>query len=217
VTDRLRLALWSGLVGFLVLVAYAGRVTEGKPDRDVLYQYSTAISSGIVYAFILVIVLALASFRRDLLGLVRPRSWPAALGLGLAILVGTYVALALLEPILHGGAEQGLTPPDWEPSHAGAYAANFAVVACLAPLTEELTFRGLGYSLLERYGRWLAIVVVGVAFGLAHGLVQALPELALFGCALAWLRSRTGSVLPGMLLHAAFNALALIAAVTIDN
>jgi membrane protease YdiL (CAAX protease family) len=217
VTDRLRLALWSGLVGFLVLVAYAGRLSEGKPDRDVLYQYSTAISSGIVYAFILVIVLALASFRRDLLGLVRPRSWPAALGLGLAILVGTYVALALLEPILHGGAEQGLTPPDWEPSHAGAYAANFAVVAGMAPLTEELTFRGLGYSLLVRYGRWFAIVVVGVAFGLAHGLVQALPELALFGCALAWLRSRTGSVLPGMLLHAAFNALALIAAVTIDN
>jgi membrane protease YdiL (CAAX protease family) len=87
----------------------------------------------------------------------------------------------------------------------------------MAPLTEELTFRGLGFSLLERYGTWLAIVVVGVTFGLAHGLVQALPELALFGCALAWLRARTGSVLPGMLLHAVFNALALIAAVTIDN
>jgi membrane protease YdiL (CAAX protease family) len=216
-TDRLRLALWSGLVGFLVLVAYAGRVSEGQPDRDVLYKYSTAIGSGVVYAVILVIVLALAGFRRDLLGLVRPRSWPAALGLALAILVGTYIALAFLEPVLHGGREQGLTPPGWEPSHAGAFAANFAVVAAMAPLTEELTFRGLGFSLLERHGRWLAIVVVGVAFGLAHGLVQALPELALFGCALAWLRARTGSVLPGMLLHAVFNALALIAAVTIDN
>jgi membrane protease YdiL (CAAX protease family) len=217
VTYGLRLALWSGLVGFLVLVAYAGRFAEGKPDRDVLYQYSTAISSAVVYAFILLIVLALAGFRRDLLALIRPRSWPAALGLALAILVGTYVLLAFLEPILHGGAEQGLTPPKWEPSHAGAYAANFAVVAGMAPLTEELTFRGLGYSLLERYGRWLAIVTVGVTFGLAHGLVQALPELALFGCALAWLRTKTGSVLPGMLLHAVFNALALIAAVTIDN
>jgi membrane protease YdiL (CAAX protease family) len=217
VTNGLRLALWSGLVGFLVLVAYAGRFAEGKPDRDVLYQYSTAISSAAVYAFILVIVVALASFRRDLLGLVRPHSWPAALGLALAILVGTYIALAFLEPLLHGGSEQGLTPPKWEPSHAGAYAANFAVVAGMAPLTEELTFRGLGYSLLERHGRWFAIIVVGVAFGLAHGLVQALPELALFGCALAWLRARTGSVLPGMLLHAVFNALALIVAVTIDN
>jgi len=217
VTHRLRLALWSGLVGFLVLVAYAGRVASGKPDRDVLYQYSTAINSAIVYAVILLIVLALASFRRDLVGLVRPRSWPVALGLALAILVGTYVSLALLEPLLHGGAEQGLTPPKWEPSHAGAYAANFAVVAGMAPLTEELTFRGLGFSLLERYGRWFAIVADGVTFGLAHGLVQALPELALFGCALAWLRAKTGSVLPGMLLHAVFNALALIAAVTIDN
>jgi membrane protease YdiL (CAAX protease family) len=205
------------MVGLLVFVAYAGRVAEGKPDPDVLYEYATAVNAAIAYAIILVVVLALAGFRRDLLGLVRPRSWRVALGLVVAILIGIYIALAILEPILHGGSEQGLTPPRWEPSRAGAYAANFVVVAGMAPVTEELTFRGLGFSLLERYGRWLAIVAVGVAFALAHGLVQAFPELALFGCALAWLRATTGSVLPGMLAHAAFNALALIAAVTIGN
>ena len=37
-------------------------------------------------------------------------------------------------------------------------------------------FRGLGYSLLEPFGRWAAIVVVGVVFGLAHGLIEALPS-----------------------------------------
>jgi membrane protease YdiL (CAAX protease family) len=88
------------------------------------------------------------------------------------------------------------------------------VIAAVAPFVEELLFRGLGYSLLERYGRWPAILTVGVAFGLYHGLVQALPELVIFGCALAWLRSKTRSVYPGMLLHATFNAIALVAAVT---
>ena len=44
---------------------------------------------------------------------------------------------------------------------------------------------------------------------------QALPSLVLIGCALAWLRARTRSVYPGMLVHATFNAVALIGAVTV--
>jgi sodium transport system permease protein len=57
--------------------------------------------------------------------------------------------------------------------------------------------------------------VTGLLFGLSHGLVQALPVLSAFGFGLAWLRSRTGSVYPGMLVHATFNALALALAVTV--
>jgi membrane protease YdiL (CAAX protease family) len=210
-----RLVAWSALVGFLILISYAERVAGGKPADDVLYQYSTAIGSAFVYGVILVIVLAIAGFRADLLGLRRPQSWPRALGLAAATLLATFVVLAFLEPLLHGGEEQGLTPPEWEPSHAGAYAANFIVVAAVAPFVEELTYRGLGYSLLEPYGRWFAILAVGILFGLSHGLVNALPELALFGCALAWIRARTNSVLPGMFVHGAFNAISLIAAVTL--
>ena len=77
-------------------------------------------------------------------------------------------------------------------------------------------FRGLGFSLLaQRRGSATAIVATGLAFGVYHGLVQALPSLVLIGCALAWLRARTRSVYPGMLVHATFNAVALIGAVTV--
>jgi membrane protease YdiL (CAAX protease family) len=132
------------------------------------------------------------------------------------LLVGVYIAIAILEPLLHGGREQGLTPTGWQPDHAGAYAVNFVLIVGLTPVVEEMTFRGLGFSLLRRYGEWMAILLVGLTFGLAHGLVYGLPELALFGCALAWLRARTGSVYPGMILHGLFNAIALIAAVTVQ-
>ena len=71
----------------------------------------------------------------------------------------------------------------------------------------------MGYSLLERYGRALAIVVVGVAFGLAHGLVDALPVLVALGAGLAWLRSKTGSVFPGMATHAIFNGIAVLSVI----
>jgi membrane protease YdiL (CAAX protease family) len=212
-----RLVAWSALVGFLILLGYGQRLSGGKPDDEVLYEYSTAVGSAIAYAVILTAVLAIAGFRGDLLALRRPRSWPRALGLALAVVVGTFVVLAVLEPILHGGEEQGLTPPGWEPSHAGAFAANFVVVAVVAPFVEELTYRGLGFSLLRPYGRWFAIIAVGILFGLSHGLVNALPELALFGSALAWIRAQTGSVFPGMIVHATFNAISLIAAVAIGG
>jgi membrane protease YdiL (CAAX protease family) len=90
-------------------------------------------------------------------------------------------------------------------------------VVIAAPLVEELTFRGLGFSLLEPFGRWTAIIATGVLFGLSHGLLLELPIIAAFGCLLGWLRDRTGSVYPGIALHGAFNLFALIAAVTIGG
>jgi membrane protease YdiL (CAAX protease family) len=63
--------------------------------------------------------------------------------------------------------------------------------------------------LLRFLGQWPSIVLVGVAFGLAHGLLEALIVLVPFGIALAWLRDRTNSVVPGMFVHALFNGAAL--------
>ncbi len=216
-TNRARLALWLTLVGFMIAVEYAARLGGGTPDREVLYRYSTAAGSAIVYGFLLLMVLGISGWSRELLALRRPISWPKAAGLMAALLVGVFVVIAALETVLHGGREQGLTPSGWEPSHAGAYAANFIVIAVVAPVVEELMFRGLGYSLLERFGVWPAIVTVGATFALAHGLFKAFPELLLFGCALAWLRAKTTSVYPGMLLHSAFNSIALAVAVTVHH
>jgi membrane protease YdiL (CAAX protease family) len=211
--DSRRLIWWSLLVAVLIAIAYAGRFTSGKPSRNVLYHYSTTANALFQYGLLLAFVLAIASRSRELLGLRRPTSWQRAFGLMVLLLIGIFVATELIDPFLHGAREQGLTPKHWEPAHAGAYAANFVVIAGVAPVVEELTFRGLGFSLLERYGKWFAIVAVGILFALAHGLVEAFPELAIFGCALAWLRWQTRSVYPGMLLHATFNGISLVAAV----
>ena len=62
-------------------------------------------------------------------------------------------------------------------------------------------------------GPWPALLVTGLAFGLAHGLVLGLPVLTFFGFTLAWLRWQSGSVIPGMIVHALFNGLALAVAV----
>ena len=94
-------------------------------------------------------------------------------------------------------------------AHAAAFAANVFLFAVFGPFVEELTFRGAGQSLLRFLGRTPSILLVGVAFGLWHGLLEALLVLIPFGIALAWLRDRTDSVLPGFFVHALFNAAAL--------
>jgi membrane protease YdiL (CAAX protease family) len=205
------------LVFLLVAIAYASRATEGKPDPQVLYEWSTAIGGVVQDGIVLVLVLWIAGFSRDLLAL----RWPPSLGRTLwmlgGALVATYIFEGVYSALVDPGNEQGLTPSHWEPRHAAAYVVNGIVICTVIPLVEELTFRGLGFSLLERFGRWPAILLVGLLFGLAHGLVVSLPVIVAFGCALAWVRARSGSVVPGMALHATFNLIALVAAVTIQN
>ena len=115
----------------------------------------------------------------------------AALFIGCAI-VAIYLFESVYTLIVDPGNEQGLTPSHWEPAHAAAYITNGVVICTWVPLVEELTYRGLGYSLLERFGRWPAILAVGLAFGLAHGLVLSLPIIVAFGCVLAWVARRPG-------------------------
>jgi uncharacterized protein len=215
VETKPRLAWWALLVGVLAALAYASRATGGKPPENALYQWGTAISAAVVYAVVLglVVLIAKGGPARELLALRPSRSWLRALGLALAIFIGILVVGAALDPFLHAGKEQGLTPSGWDSSRAGAFAANAIVVAGIAPVVEELTYRGLGFSVLRPYGEVVAIIAVGLAFGLAHGLIEGLPILSLFGMGLAFLRSRTNSVYPPILLHAAFNGFALAVSV----
>lgn len=211
--DTARLALWFALIALLIAVAYASRAAGGKPDPQVLYEWSTAAGGLIQDAVVLALVLAIARPKWSLLALRRPASLARVAGYLVVVIVGIYVFEGIYSALTHPGNEQGLTPSHWEPHHAAAYVVNSIVICTWVPFVEELTFRGLGYSLLERLGRWPAIVIVGVVFGLSHGLLVSLPILIAFGATLAWIRSRTGSVLPGMLLHGTFNLVALIAAV----
>jgi hypothetical protein len=212
---RSPLAAWTGFVVVFATLSYSVRFTEGKPPKNLLYKWTTAEANLIQFAIIAAIVYGVAGLgeRRRLLALRRPTSWGLAIGIGIGIGIGMAVLTRVLGPILEPGKEQGITPDTWQPDHAAAFVANGIVIAVIAPIVEELTFRGLGYSLLVRFGRWPAIVLVGLSFALAHGLVEAFPFLAAFGAGLAYLRSRVDSVYPGMIVHGAFNAIALTVAV----
>jgi membrane protease YdiL (CAAX protease family) len=208
-----KLAGWLAFVAVLSVLNYAGRFAgSGDTPDDLLYDWSTAIFGVIQYAVIAGIMLLIARGlpRRDAFALHRPQSWGAALGLCFAAFIAMLALAAATRPFFDPGEEQGLVPDQWDSSRAAPFVANAIVVVVLAPIIEELTFRGLGFTLLERFGRWAAIVLVGLAFAAVHGLVEGFLLLAVFGALLALIRSRSGSIYPPILLHAFFNGFALL-------
>lgn len=216
--SRRKLVAWAALVGTLILLAYAGNAAGADPPDDVLYEYSTAIAVLVQYAIMTAIVLLISrGLARETIGFRRPStSWPRAAALTVASLLGIWAASWVLDLFLEAGEEQGLVPDSWDPNRAGAFIANFVVIAGVAPIVEETTYRGLGFAAVRSsYGPLAAVLVTGIAFGLSHGLLLALPVLTLFGVMLAWLRWKTDSLYPPIALHALFNGAALLTAVTI--
>ena len=216
-----RLLAWLIFVGVLTLLAYAARLADTDTPDDIAYQWTSSIAALFQYGIMLGILLLIAWGlpKRELFALRRPGSWWRALGLAALSLGAIYLSAFAYERILSvfgswdPTEEQGLVPDGWDSSRAAPFVAFFIVVTVVAPVVEELTYRGLGISLVLPWGALLAIGATGLLFGAAHGLLVALPILTVFGLVVGWLRVRTDSVYPGMALHATFNAIALIVSV----
>lgn len=209
-----KLVAWWVLVGTLILIGFlSATAAENDADRaDAVYQYQFGIGGILVYALLIGIVLLIARGLdwRETFAFKRPSSWARAGALALGLLVAVFIVGAILEAIFHAGEEQGLDPAGWQPDRAGALVLSFLAIAVAAPLAEEMTFRGLGYYLLSQFGPWGAIAVTGIAFALAHGLIVGIPVFFVIGAGLAFLRFRTDSLLPPILVHMAFNGMQLV-------
>ena len=207
-----RLIGWWALVGTLSVLAFAASASSSEPVQDALYRYETAIVGLFFYALILGVILLIASGfdRREAFALRRPTSWGRAIGISFGLLIVLLAVAAALEPIFGAGKEQGLDPTGWDSSRAPAFILNFVLTAMVAPIVEELMFRGIGFFLLEQFGQLAAIVVTAIAFSLTHGIVEGIPVFFVIGAGLAFMRSRTNSIYPPILLHAGFNGIGVI-------
>lgn len=210
----MRLALWLLFVGGFAALNLYGRSEGPRPDDDIVFQYDFAFGSLAGYAVLLSLVLALTVGlpRREVLALRRPPSWGRALGLAAGALIVIYIGAAVALSASGAGDEQNLTPEGWDGSRAGAYALSFVAVVFVAPITEELLYRGVGMSLLlARAGTPVAVGVTAAFFGLGHGLLLSLAAFVWFGIVIAFLRLRTDSIYPAFLVHCAFNAIGMTA------
>ena len=89
------------------------------------------------------------------------------------------------------------------------FAVGLLVAAVGPGICEEALFRGVIQGLLERKGKWFAVIVTAALFGLLHVMLGLAIPAALMGFFYGWVVMRTGSIFPAMIAHFANNAAAL--------
>jgi membrane protease YdiL (CAAX protease family) len=213
------LGLWLVGSAIVAVIAHAGGSSVTHP--------TPAVSLGLDFVFDLAFVLAALYF-----GLVSARgrladfgyrrvSPPVAVSAFLSAALGYYALTLVYASVfaLHG---QDKLPSELGASKSTAALAGAAVFVCvIAPIAEELFFRGFIFGSLRRIrltvggrdlGTWVAALLTGVLFGLVHAgsaSSQYLVPLGLLGFVLCLVRWRTRSLYPCMALHSVNNALAL--------
>jgi membrane protease YdiL (CAAX protease family) len=140
---------------------------------------------------------------------------PAKEAIALGAAVGGAVAV-VLSAVMFLGAGHAVVDP-----FAGLLAGSSnpmlligggLLIAAVAPLVEELVFRGFLAEGLRHRGRWSAIVLSGVAFSIAHLRFAQFKYYLLMGIgfgALYWARGLAASIAA----HAAFNGMLVVFAV----
>ncbi|MGA8015397.1 MAG: type II CAAX endopeptidase family protein [Candidatus Dormiibacterota bacterium] len=188
---------------------------RGMPAAEQTAVGSLALQTA-VYAMALAIVLVLALAREHArvadLGWRLPRWW----WLPIAVLVaaGSYELLTLIANGIHALDPTATNGQIHEVQ--GEYGTNldFALpaVSVVAPIVEETFFRGFVYGWMRRQLNVPAAAVLsGCFFALVHFQPVIFVPLAVLGVVLALLYEYSGSLLPGMVVHALFNLVEIIA------
>lgn len=202
------------LIGILY-AAWLG--AGGKPDDDTWFL---VIASGINSMVFVVAAVTIAGMSgpvsaRDF-GLVRA-PLGQAVGKSVAILASYFILLAVYNELV------SLAPDDAAEklgANSGALGMlAFAIlVAVIAPIAEEIFYRGMVFrALANGVGVWLGAIISGVLFGAVHidslgseRLLQVVP-LGLLGIFFAVLYFWSGTLFAPIALHATNNALAVAA------
>lgn len=149
---------------------------------------------------------------RDL-GFRRPEG---RVGVSVAIAIVGYLGASIAIALTLAPEQEDVTRAlGVESSTVAAIAAGIMIVG-VAPVVEELFFRGFAFGGLRRdLPFWAAGLIANAIFGLAHLVgstnLAVVLQLFVFGLVLSWLYERTNSIGPSIALHAVNNAFAFAA------
>ena len=200
------LALGTGIV-----LGIPAAVIGHKPNGDLTTFGNVGVQLATALGFLMVpMVIAAsrgASFRQAVARLGVRRFQPSALK-WMAAAIGAYLFAAFVYTTFVGQPHQKDIAEGF-----GAVPVQVLLIVFIAPVSEEVCFRGMLFGgLRERLPRLAAALISGVIFGGLHALtgISALPPLIVFGFILALLYEKTGSIVPGILLHMLNNSVALL-------
>lgn len=134
-----------------------------------------------------------------------PLLWVALFTLGTIIpLEFTYEQLGLEMDENTSRVFEGLMKEPW----------GYVAVGILAPLAEEIVFRGAILrtllDMMSKKNHWVAIMISAAIFGVVHGNTAQFVNALLMGLLLGWMYYRTKSLVPGILMHWVNNTMAYV-------
>lgn len=201
------LALGTGIV-LSVPVAIVDKPPSGEDLSDAanaLVQLATAL--GFLLVPIAIAAGRGATARQALSQLGLRRFRPSAIKWMFAA-IGAYLLFAIAYTAIVGAPEQKDIADEF-----GTVPMQILLIVIAAPISEEVCFRGMLFGgLRERWPRIAAALLSGLIFGALHAFtgLSAVPPLIAFGFILALLYEKTGSIMPGILLHMLNNSVALL-------
>ena len=205
------------LIAFAVAsIAYGVLAASGLSDDDAKYL-ANIVSSGTILGLGIARYRALPRFERRL---VRARKTSLAacvfigIGLALALRIAVGMVVAIGQAIDPAICERLNDLADEQPTVMWHKLTLVFALVVLAPLGEELVFRGLFLrGLVRRMQFPLAATISGVVFAVAHAQYWLLWPLLIgisgFGIVAAWVYRQWGFP-ANVAMHAAFNAVAAV-------
>jgi membrane protease YdiL (CAAX protease family) len=206
------LAIAMGLVVGAILATPA-LIVEDQDDGTVSSAANALAQLGGAIGFLIVPLLIAVRRGRSSIGealrrLGVRRFRPSAL-LWMLAAVFAYLTFAALYVALVGEPEQEDIAEGF-----GAIPVQVLLIVFAAAISEEVCFRGFLFGgLRERFPRYAAALISAAIFGVLHALtgISAVPPLIAFGFVMALLYEKTGSIVPGIILHMLNNSVALLA------
>ncbi len=207
---------WWALCGWLVAVVLASLGSAFAQASGARDDGTTALlfgQIGLWTGFIATAVIASRSFgagdlRVDFGVIAKPNDAAKAILIGVALQLLAVPAIYL--PIKAIGLDLDVSGPaqslfaDLSRIEAALIAIGVAVIA---PVAEELLFRGvLLRGLSRQLGPWVGISASALLFAATHFQLVQFPALLLVGLTLAWLADRTGGLAAPIWAHVGFNA-----------
>ena len=119
-----------------------------------------------------------------------------------------YISQTVLAQLGHEPVVQEAVQMVMATEHPVEVGLQVVSVVIMAPIAEELLFRGILYNTIKHTGYPLAGMIISAAlFALVHGSLALTLPLFVMGLALAWVYEKSGSIIAPMVMHATFNAI----------
>lgn len=201
----------------LIVILYViWEAAGGNADDDTWFLVLASAINSVVFVFAAVTIARMSGpvSPRDF-GLVKA-PFGQALAKSIGIIVTYFILLATYNELVNLAPDDAAEKLGGDSGALGMLA--FAIlVAVIAPIAEEIFYRGMVFrALANGVGIWLGAIISGVLFGAVHvdsvdgdRLLQVVP-LGLLGIFFAILYAWSGTLFAPIALHATNNALAVI-------